>query len=84
MAASVHVMQSGGGMTSARRARRQPVKTLLSGPVGGAIAAAHAARAEGFSHALAVDMGGTSFDVSLVVGASRSRRGKRRSRASPC
>jgi N-methylhydantoinase A len=67
VAASVHVMQSGGGMTSARRARRQPVKTLLSGPVGGAIAAAHAARAEGFSHALAVDMGGTSFDVSLVV-----------------
>jgi N-methylhydantoinase A len=64
---SVHVMQSNGGMTTARRARELPVNTLLSGPVGGAIAAAHAARQEGLAHALAVDMGGTSFDVSLVV-----------------
>jgi N-methylhydantoinase A len=68
VSASVHVMQSGGGMTSARQARRQPVNTLLSGPVGGAIAAAGAARQHDYSHALAVDMGGTSFDVSLVVG----------------
>lgn len=68
VSASVQVMQSGGGMTSARRARRQPVNTLLSGPVGGAIAAAGAARRHDYSHALAVDMGGTSFDVSLVVG----------------
>ena len=66
--ASVHVMQSNGGMTTARRARERPVNTLLSGPVGGAIAAAQSAGPENFSHALAVDMGGTSFDVSLVVG----------------
>ncbi len=67
LATEVHVMQSNGGMTTARRARQQPVNTLLSGPVGGTIAAAHAARGERFQHALAVDMGGTSFDVSLVV-----------------
>ncbi len=66
--ASVHVMQSNGGMTTARGAREHPVNTLLSGPVGGAIAAAQAARQANFSHALAVDMGGTSFDVSMVVG----------------
>ena len=61
-------MQSNGGMTTARRAREQPVNTLLSGPVGGAIAAAHAARRANFTRAMAIDMGGTSFDVSLVVG----------------
>jgi N-methylhydantoinase A len=62
----VHVMQSNGGMTTVHRARAQPVNTLLSGPVGGAIAAAEAAREAGFSAAIAIDMGGTSFDVSLV------------------
>ena len=41
VAASVHIMQSNGGMTTAARAREQPVNTLLSGPVGGAIAAAN-------------------------------------------
>jgi N-methylhydantoinase A len=66
--AGVHIMQSNGGMTTARRAREHAVNTLLSGPVGGAIAASRAARRESFAHALAVDMGGTSFDVSLVVG----------------
>ncbi len=66
--ASIHIMQSNGGMTTASRARRQPVNTLLSGPVGGAIAASHACRQEGFKRAIAVDMGGTSFDVSLIVG----------------
>ncbi len=68
VSAGVHVMQSNGGMTTAGRARRQPVNTLLSGPVGGALAASRAARAEGYRHAIAVDMGGTSFDVSLIVG----------------
>jgi N-methylhydantoinase A len=64
----IHVMQSNGGMTTAGRARRQPVSTLLSGPVGGALAASRAASENQFRHAIAVDMGGTSFDVSLIVG----------------
>ena len=47
---SVHVMQSNGGMTTARRAQASsPVNTLLSGPVGGAIAAAQSARQEHFA-----------------------------------
>ena len=65
--ASVHIMQSNGGMTTAPRAREQPVNTLLSGPVGGAIAAANLARRAGSSSAIAIDMGGTSFDVSLCI-----------------
>lgn len=68
VAAGIHVMQSNGGMTTASRARRKPVNTLLSGPVGGALAAALGAREKGFRDAIAVDMGGTSFDVSLIIG----------------
>ena len=64
---SIHVMQSNGGMTTAARAREQPVNTLLSGPVGGAIAAANHAPRAGSSSAIAIDMGGTSFDVSLCI-----------------
>ena len=65
--ASVHIMQSNGGMTTAARAREQPVNTLLSGPVGGAIAAANLAGRAGYKSAIAIDMGGTSFDVSLCI-----------------
>jgi len=64
---SVHIMQSNGGMTTAARAREQPVNTLLSGPVGGAIAASNLARRAGSMSAIAIDMGGTSFDVSLCI-----------------
>jgi N-methylhydantoinase A len=67
VASSVHIMQSNGGMTTAARAREQAVNTLLSGPVGGAIAAANLARDAGSSSAIAIDMGGTSFDVSLCI-----------------
>ena len=35
--ATLYVMQSNGGITTARKAREQPVQTLLSGPVGGTI-----------------------------------------------
>ncbi len=67
VAAAVHIMQSNGGMSTASRAREQPVNTLLSGPVGGAIAASNLAQRAGYSSAIAVDMGGTSFDVSLSI-----------------
>ncbi len=65
--APVRIMQSNGGVTSTRRARRQPIQTLLSGPVGGAIAAARLGEATGRRNLLCADMGGTSFDVSMVV-----------------
>jgi N-methylhydantoinase A len=65
--ATLHVMQSNGGITTAAKARRQPVQTLLSGPVGGTIGGAALARATGRPNLLCVDMGGTSFDLSLIV-----------------
>src|SRR2546427_9217056 len=66
--ATLHVMQSNGGITTAAKARQQPVQTLLSGPVGGTIGGAALSRATGRPNLLCIDMGGTSFDLSLIVG----------------
>ncbi|NRQ40194.1 hydantoinase/oxoprolinase family protein [Nonomuraea sp. NN258] len=64
----VHVMQSSGGLVNASYAMRRPLQTLLSGPVGGTMGGVAATRLLGRDNAICVDMGGTSFDVSLVVG----------------
>jgi N-methylhydantoinase A len=63
-----HIVQSNGGIMSTASARRMPVRTALSGPAAGVIAAAAIARAAGFENAITCDLGGTSFDVSLVAG----------------
>jgi N-methylhydantoinase A len=63
----LHVMQSSGGILTAESARRRPLQTLLSGPVGGAIACAELSRRTGRPNLIGIDMGGTSFDVSLIV-----------------
>ncbi|MET9342471.1 hydantoinase/oxoprolinase family protein [Nonomuraea sp. NPDC003804] len=67
LAVPVHVMQSSGGLVNAGYAMRRPLQTLLSGPVGGTMGGVAAARLLGRDNAICVDMGGTSFDVSLVV-----------------
>src|SRR4051812_21730727 len=67
VAATLHVMQSNGGITTAAKARQQPVQTLLSGPVGGTIGGAALSRAIDRPNLLCIDMGGTSFDLSLIV-----------------
>ena len=48
-------------------ARRIPIQTLLSGPVGGTIGGRALSEALDRPNLLCVDMGGTSFDVSLIV-----------------
>ena len=65
---SFHVVQSNGGVMSTAMAARMPVRTALSGPAAGVIAAAAIATAAGFPDVITGDLGGTSFDVSLVVG----------------
>lgn len=52
---------------SIETARRLPVKTALSGPAAGVIAAQSIATAAGRPNIVTCDMGGTSFDVSLVA-----------------
>ncbi len=67
----LRVMQSNGGVMMAAMARRKAIQTLFSGPVGGTIACVAVAddlRSEiEVGRLICVDMGGTSFDVSLVV-----------------
>ena len=63
----LHVMESNGGAMTAAAASETPLQTLLSGPVGGAIGGETLARTIGRSNLICVDMGGTSFDASLIV-----------------
>jgi len=63
----VHVMQSSGGLVNAGFARRHPLQTLLSGPVGGTMGGVAASGLLGRPDLICIDMGGTSFDVSLVM-----------------
>lgn len=65
--APLHIMQSSGGILTASSAREHPLQTLFSGPVGGAIGGAELAEMLGTDNLIGVDMGGTSFDVSLVI-----------------
>jgi len=65
--APVHVMQSNGGVATARAIRQKPVSSLMSGPVGGTIGGGALASTRNNSNLLCVDMGGTSFDLSLVI-----------------
>jgi N-methylhydantoinase A len=48
------------------------VRTALSGPAAGVIAAAAIARATGYDNVITCDLGGTSFDVSVVGGGKAS------------
>ncbi|PUE29413.1 hydantoin utilization protein A [Limnohabitans sp. JirII-29] len=61
------IVQSNGGVMSRETACDVPVRTALSGPAAGVIACAAVARASGFPNVITGDMGGTSFDVSLVA-----------------
>ena len=67
------VMRSSGGVASAWQAADHPALVLVSGPAAGTVGAALAARRAGFESALALDMGGTSTDVSLVLDGSVAR-----------
>ncbi len=62
----VFLVQSNGGVCSLRTAAEQPARLLLSGPSGGALAAGRIAELLGKPNLVAVDMGGTSYDVSVV------------------
>ena len=63
-----YVMKSNGGVLSADEVVHQPITTVLSGPAAGALGAALVAGRAGFDRVLTLDGGGTSTDVSVVVG----------------
>ncbi len=64
------VMQSSGGLATAKRAASHAALTVLSGPAGGVGAARLIARLAGAEDALCFDMGGTSCDVCLIASGS--------------
>jgi len=71
-ASKLHIVQSNGGIMSTVTARRLPVRTALSGPAAGVVAGAALAKAAGFDNLITCDLGGTSFDVSVIASGKAS------------
>jgi N-methylhydantoinase A len=65
--AAPHLTQSNGGVISFEAAARLPVRTILSGPSTGVVAAQAVGRVADFPNLITFDMGGTSTDVALLA-----------------
>ncbi|WP_031483056.1 hydantoinase/oxoprolinase family protein [Maridesulfovibrio frigidus] len=65
---SLRIMQSNGGSISAETAMNESVRTILSGPAGGAVGAHAIGKMAGYDNLITFDMGGTSSDVALING----------------
>jgi N-methylhydantoinase A len=63
-----HLTQSNGGVIGFEQAARLPVRTVLSGPSTGVVAAQAVGRMAGIADIITFDMGGTSTDVALMQG----------------
>jgi N-methylhydantoinase A len=61
------IMQSNGGVVPVDIAARFPVQTIGSGPAGGLAGTAQLAAVSGHPNVIATDMGGTSFEVGLII-----------------
>jgi N-methylhydantoinase A len=71
------VMRSSGGVATLEEAAAHPSHVLVSGPAAGVVGAARVAAEAGVDRAIALDMGGTSTDVCLVVGGRAERASER-------
>ena len=60
------VMNGNGGMVSGGMVAREAVKTVMSGPASGVMAAVYTGRRAGMENLVTYDMGGTSTDVALI------------------
>lgn len=67
LAVPVAFMQASGGSLSAEEARDTPIVLVDSGPVGGVVGANELARELGIPNVITGDMGGTSFDTSVIA-----------------
>jgi N-methylhydantoinase A len=61
------IMQSTGGVMSAEVGKGVPIRTLESGPAGGVMGAVALGELMGYPNIICGDVGGTSFDVALIV-----------------
>ena len=66
--APAFVMQSNGGLAPLKQLHASAARIVRSGPAAGVMAAAALAGRAGFGHVITGDMGGTSYDVAVVVG----------------
>jgi N-methylhydantoinase A len=66
-AGPVSIMESGGGVLPAAEAASQAANLLTSGPAGGVLASQKLGDQLGIKNIITADMGGTSFDVGLIV-----------------
>lgn len=60
----LYIMQSNGGAMTAKAVGKVPIQTLISGPAGGIVGSQYVSDN---NNLICIDMGGTSFDVSLIV-----------------
>lgn len=67
-------VQSNGGTLPASTAAAQPVRTLNSGPAGGIMGASDIARRLGLDNVVATDVGGTTYDVGLILNGQAQER----------
>jgi len=70
----VLLVHSGGGSITVGEARRQPLGLAVSGPAAGVAASVAVAAATGVADLVTCDMGGTSFDVSVISAGRAARR----------
>lgn len=66
-AGTFHILNSIGGVMPVAQAAQRPVLLLASGPTGGVIGSQYLARSLGHPNVITTDMGGTSFDVGLII-----------------
>ncbi|MFI5019803.1 MAG: hydantoinase/oxoprolinase family protein, partial [Dongiales bacterium] len=62
-----YILNSAGGVMPAQEAARRPVLLVASGPTGGVLGSLQLAKTLGHRNVITTDMGGTSFDVSIIV-----------------
>lgn len=68
----VFLMQSNGGLIDSKESETKALLTLMSGPVGACVGSSVLSQQLGEPNLICIDMGGTSFEVSLVVGGKES------------
>jgi N-methylhydantoinase A len=67
MKGDLTMLGSSGGVIKPEQARRKPISLISSGPAGGIISSMYLGEALGYKNIITSDVGGTSFDVSLIV-----------------
>lgn len=65
---NLHIMQSNGGSMTVEMAETRAANLINSGPAAGAMATAFVANLVGNKLAVGADMGGTTFDISIIDG----------------